>query len=71
MFFEAKDGSSYPVNRIVRILPDDGNGVRIELTGGISVDVFPYRAERIMKQPVSTFAAQPETFIVEMSEDTD
>jgi hypothetical protein len=71
MFFEAKDGCSCPASRIVRILPVADNSVTIELIGGFLVEAFPWRIENLMRQPVSTFAAQPGTFIVQKPDDGD
>jgi hypothetical protein len=71
MYFEAKDGRRYPVSRILTIHPVKDNSVRVELTDGAAAEAYPHVIDDLNRCPVSTFAAQPETYIVSLNEEGD
>lgn len=72
VFFQAKDGCFYPISRIVRIRPVKDYIATIELTGGQEVEVDDFHLDQMIGQTVSSFAAQPETYVISpMTDDPD
>jgi hypothetical protein len=70
-FFQAQNGRSYPVNRIVAIHPAKNNTTEVEIEGGAVVIAYPAEIERLERRAVTSFPAQPGTFIVSRSNDAD
>jgi hypothetical protein len=78
-FFRATDGRQYPVSRIVSIGDVEERRVRgathstavidVEIEGGGTIEAFKGAVEDFLRQPASTFAAQPETYIVNLDDD--
>ncbi len=65
MFLLAQDGYCYPISQIVRFgLPKD-HVVLVELTGDRLIRVDDFRIDEMYRRPVTAFAAQPETYVVD------
>ena len=70
MFFEAKDGRSYPINRIVSVLPTRDGKTRVELTGGAVVEGRAECLAELNRRPACAFVAQVGTFVVSLDDAT-
>jgi hypothetical protein len=72
-FIEAKNGRRYSANRIVSIGLSEtrrGEGItEVELEGAGPVEFYTWRVEEFLRQPVSTFPAQPGTHILRLDEE--
>jgi hypothetical protein len=77
MFFEADDGTLYPVKRIASILAEargdksriTGGSVRlINLDDGTTVAAHSHAVAALLRRPAKVFDALPETFILHITE---
>jgi hypothetical protein len=64
MFFEAKDGRAFPVNRISMIHPPRDGVARVELTNGEVVETLSDHIAALKREVVAAFPAQPDTYVV-------
>ncbi|MBO9560810.1 MAG: hypothetical protein J7515_19775 [Caulobacter sp.] len=76
MFFEADDGTLYPVERIASILAPGGDVSRltggsvrlITLDDGTTVAAYAHAVTTLLRRPAKVFEALPETFILRVTE---
>ncbi len=68
MFFEATDGSLYPVSQITRIRPArpkaDHDDVHFIEMGESRVEMYSHRVKKLLDLPLSIFPAQPSTYVI-------
>jgi hypothetical protein len=69
MFFRTKDGRAYPLGRIRAIHPPRHGAVLVTLDAGEVVEAHPYEVGELSRRPVTSFAAQPETYVVRLQDD--
>jgi len=70
-FIQAKNEHLYPADRILSIGPSvtrGGDWIReLEIEGVGLVEVYGFRIEEFLRQPTQAFPAQPETYIVHLT----
>lgn len=74
MFIKARNDRLYPVSRVLSIGKPEvrrGEGItEVELEGEGPVEFYSYVIRDFLRGPVTAFAAQPETYLVWLDEET-
>ncbi len=73
-FIRAKNEQLYPASRILSIGKDivrHGEGITdIEFEGAGTVEFYSYVVRDFLRSAVTTFAAQPETYVIHLDDET-
>lgn len=73
-FIRATNNRLYPASRVLSVgAPETrrGEGItEIEVAGVGPVECYSHNVERFLRQPVTSFAAQPETYILRLDDDS-